>query len=145
MPRKNVRIIAGHPLIAWTIADARRARLISRTIVSTEDEEIAAISRKYGAETLKRPLELAGDSATTRDALLHAANSLDPSPSIVVLLQATSPIRRPGLVDKAIEAFLSGDFDPWPPGPWSSSIPPTGWSTGGRTSARFSSTTEASS
>ncbi|MDR2456347.1 MAG: acylneuraminate cytidylyltransferase family protein, partial [Deltaproteobacteria bacterium] len=126
VPRKNAREICGHPLIAWSIADALRAELIYRTIVSTEDEEIAFIARRYGAEVIKRPLELAEDHVPTREVLSHALESLSPPPPVLVLLQPTSPVRRPGLVDRSIAAFLDGGFDSLATGQMVLQYPPHG-------------------
>jgi len=65
IPRKNIRLFAGHPLIAFSIAAGLQAETVTRVIVSTEDEQIAEISRRYGAETpFLRPAELAGDTTT---------------------------------------------------------------------------------
>ena len=65
MPKKNIKVISGKPLIAWTIEAAKEAKVIDRYMVSTEDEEITEISREYGADVVERPPELATDEATT--------------------------------------------------------------------------------
>lgn len=109
IPQKNIKVIAGKPLIAWTIEQAKSSKLLNRYIISTEDREIAEISRKYGAEVLERPVELATDEATTLDVLQHAIEEIPCD--IVVLLQATSPIRRPGLVDECIKEFIDKGYD----------------------------------
>jgi len=109
VPRKNIKIIHGHPLIAWTIRAALDSNLLDRVVVSTEDEEIAAVSRKYGAEVLVRPKELAEDHTISRDVIAHALEATGARRS--VLLQATSPVRSPGLIDKVITAFQNGDWD----------------------------------
>ncbi|MEK7233404.1 MAG: acylneuraminate cytidylyltransferase family protein [Elusimicrobiota bacterium] len=105
IPRKNIRPIAGKPLLAWTIEQANASKLLTRYVVSTEDAEIAGVARGYGADVLKRPARLAGDAADTLPVLRHA---LDEIPAdIVVLLQCTSPVRAGGLIDRCIERFLS--------------------------------------
>ena len=109
VPRKNIRPMCGHPLIAWTIRAAQDSRLLDRILVSTEDEEIAAISRAYGAEVLERPAALADDKARSRDVIAHALEATGATHS--VLLQATSPVRSPGLVDRVIGAFKDGQWD----------------------------------
>lgn len=109
IPRKNIKRIAGKPLIAWTIEAARQASLIDRFIVSTEDEEIAEISREFGAEVLNRPAELATDESDTLNVLKHAVSSIPCD--AVVLLQATSPVRSRGLVDECIREFMDGGYD----------------------------------
>ncbi|MCH8326758.1 MAG: acylneuraminate cytidylyltransferase family protein, partial [Bacteroidetes bacterium] len=77
IPRKNIRLLAGKPLIAYTIEHALEARQVDRTIVSTDDTEIAAVARQYGAEVLMRPPELATDSASSELALLHVLSLLE--------------------------------------------------------------------
>lgn len=109
IPRKNIKIIAGKPLIAWTIEAAQNSKLLDRYIVSTEDKEIATVSRKYGAEVLDRPVELATDEAPTISVLQHAIKYIPCD--IVVLLQATSPIRSSGLVDECIRKFIDNEYD----------------------------------
>lgn len=107
--RKNIKMIAGKPLIAWTIETAKRSKLLDRYIVSTEDNEIAVVSRKYGAEVLNRPPELATDEALTEAVLMHVLGIIDAD--VVVLLQATSPVRNTGLIDDCIKRFLSTGSD----------------------------------
>lgn len=109
IPRKNIKPIAGKPLLAWSIEHAQASRLIDRFVVSTEDAEIAQIARDLGAEVLMRPAELATDEASTLPVLEHAVG-LIPCDT-VVLLQATSPIRGPGLIDECIKEFRAGGYD----------------------------------
>lgn len=91
--RKNIRAIAGKPLIAWTIEAALGAAGVSRVVVSTEDEEIAAIAREWGAEVpFLRPPEFATDEAPGIDPVLHAVEQL-PEHDALILLQPTSPLR----------------------------------------------------
>ena len=85
IPRKNIRPIAGKPLLAWTIEHAKASKLLTRFVVSTEDAEIAKIARGRGAEVLKRPAKLAGDKADTLPVLQHALDAIPAD--IVVLLQ----------------------------------------------------------
>lgn len=93
IPRKNVREIAGKPLIAWTIEAALAAEGIARVVVSTEDEEIAAVARKWGADVpFMRPAELATDEAPGIAPVLHAAAELTDYDELL-LLQPTSPLR----------------------------------------------------
>lgn len=110
IPRKNIRPLAGKPLIAWSIEAARESKLLDRYLVSTEDPEIAEIARQWGAQTLARPAELAGDETPTLDVLRHAL-AQTPAAETVVLLQATSPVREPGLVDRCIQRFLETGAD----------------------------------
>jgi CMP-N-acetylneuraminic acid synthetase len=109
IPRKNITEICGKPLIAWTIEAAKKSKLIDRYVVSTEDREIARIAKEYGAEVLDRPKALARDKATTLSVLQHALKKIDAD--VVVLLQATSPIRNPGLIDTCIRQFIKKKAD----------------------------------
>ena len=78
IPRKNIRSFAGYPLIAWSIAAAKRSSLVTRVIVSTDDEEIAAVAREWGAETpFLRPAELAQDKTTDLPVFEHALKWLE--------------------------------------------------------------------
>jgi CMP-N-acetylneuraminic acid synthetase len=109
IPRKNIKVIAGKPLLAWTIEAIKGSSLVDRYVVSTEDEEIARVAGSYGAEVLKRPPELATDKSDTLDVLQHAIGEIPCD--IVVLLQATSPIRGSGLIDECIKEFINGEYD----------------------------------
>jgi CMP-N,N'-diacetyllegionaminic acid synthase len=115
MPRKNVRLLCGRPLIAYTIEAALSSKLIDRVVVSTEDEEIAEISQKYGAEVISRPIELAQDDTPSLPIHQHAIGHLEEMegyrPKIIVILQPTSPLRLVEDVDRAIEGFLNGKCD----------------------------------
>ncbi len=109
VPGKNIKGILGMPLIAWTIEAAKESEMIDRYVVSTEDEEIAEISIKCGADVITRPQELATDETTTLSVLQHAVEKIPCD--IVVLLQATSPIRRGGLIDECIREFIDNEYD----------------------------------
>lgn len=94
VPRKNLRRVGGVPLVARAVAAARRCPEIDRVIVSTDDADIAAVAAEWGAEVVERPVELAGDEASSESAVLHVLETLDPDADaigVVVLLQATSP------------------------------------------------------
>jgi YrbI family 3-deoxy-D-manno-octulosonate 8-phosphate phosphatase len=112
IPRKNVRLFAGHPLIAYSIAAARQASSVTRVIVSTDDEEIAAVGRTYGAETpFMRPAELAQDLTQDLPVFEHALSWLAEHEQyradVVVQLRPTSPIRPRDCVDQAIALLLA--------------------------------------
>ncbi len=115
VPRKNIRSLLGLPLIAWSIRHAQQSTAITRCIVSTEDAEIAEVAKKYGAEVVERPTDLASDTAATEPVMLHVLEHLDQTenyqPDWVVLLQATSPIRTPDLIDRAISKAGSDNYD----------------------------------
>lgn len=100
IPRKNIRPIAGKPLIAWTIEAALAAEGIDRVVVSTEDEEIAAVAREWGAEVpFMRPSELASDEAPGIAPVLHAIDQLAGHKALI-LLQPTSPLRTAEQIDR---------------------------------------------
>ena len=108
IPRKNIRSFAGYPLIAWSIAAGLQSKSVSRVIVSTDDEEIAAVARAYGAETpFLRPAEFAQDRTTDLPVFEHALKWLEEiesyKPEIVVQLRPTSPIRPLDCVDNAVD------------------------------------------
>jgi len=112
IPRKNIRSFSGYPLIAWSIAAAKQSTLVTRVIVSTDDEEIAEVARQFGAETpFLRPAEHAQDNSTDLPLFEHALKWLAENegyrPDVVVQLRPTSPIRPRGLVDQAIQILLS--------------------------------------
>lgn len=111
IPRKNIRLLKGHPLIAYSIHAARESKYIDRVVVTTDSEEIAAVSRDYGAEVpFLRPAELATDTSRSVDALVHALHELETRGDVydsMVLLQPTSPLRRSTEIDEAIETFYS--------------------------------------
>jgi YrbI family 3-deoxy-D-manno-octulosonate 8-phosphate phosphatase len=111
IPRKNIRLFAGYPLIAWSIAAAKQSDLATRVIVSTDDHEIAAVAHQWGAETpFLRPPELAQDKTTDLPVFEHALKWLEDvegyRPDIVVQLRPTSPIRPRTMVDDAIRILL---------------------------------------
>lgn len=108
---KNIMPVAGHPLIAWSIAAARLCKHIDRVIVSTDSEEYAAVARKYGAEVpFLRPAVISTDTAQDIGFLMHAllwlAEHEGRVPSLIVHLRPTSPDRDPSIMDQAIEKFL---------------------------------------
>ena len=111
VPGKNVRPCVDRPLLAWSIQAAKEANLVTQTVVSSDSEEILAVARRYGAETLLRPAELATDTAATDPVLAHAVRAVTERPDLVVLLQPTVPLRRPGLVDECIQRLLDTDAD----------------------------------
>ncbi len=111
IPRKNILPFAGHPLLAYSIAAGVQSRLVTRTIVSTDDDEIAAVARRYGAETpFLRPAEFAQDNTTDLPVFEHALGWLAEHegyrPEIVIQLRPTSPVRPPDCVDSAVQLLL---------------------------------------
>jgi N-acylneuraminate cytidylyltransferase len=110
IPRKNIKMLCGKPLIVWTIEQALNSK-VDEVYVSTEDKEIAEISKKAGAKVIERPLELAQDDSSTESVLLHASKVLKDDYEIMVLLQCTSPLRFPSQINEAIDLFLKEKAD----------------------------------
>ena len=110
LPRKNVLDLNGKPLIAYSIEAGLKSKYIDKVITSSDDEEILNISKKYGADTIKRPDELASDTATSFDVIKHAIDNVEQY-DYIVLLQATSPLRHEKHIDEAIELLESKNAD----------------------------------
>ena len=110
LPRKNLLDLCGKPLIAWSIEAALKSKYISKVIVSSDDEEILNIAKEYKADFIKRPDELASDTATTFDALNHTLENVEKY-DYVVLLQPTSPLRTEKHIDEAIELLKEKNAD----------------------------------
>jgi YrbI family 3-deoxy-D-manno-octulosonate 8-phosphate phosphatase len=111
IPHKNIRLFAGHPLIAFSIAAGLQAESVTRTIVSTDDEKIAEIARKYGAEVpFIRPDKYSQDGTLDLPVFQHALNWLsknqDYHPDVVVQLRPTSPVRPRHCVDDAVKILI---------------------------------------
>ena len=109
IPRKNIKPLAGKPLIAWSIEQAKKSKYLDQIVVSTDSPEIAEIARQYGAEApFLRPAELAQDDSPTVDAIFHVLQFFDTQGEhfdLVVLLEPTSPLRKEDDIDRAIELF----------------------------------------
>ena len=110
VPRKNIKILFGKPLIAYTIEEARKSKYIDRLIVSTDDTEIAEIAKQLGAEVpFLRPVELANDTAKAIGVVQHALKQIEKMDefnySIIVYLEPPAPLRITEDIDKAIEMF----------------------------------------
>lgn len=113
IPRKNIISLCGEPLISYTIKEALCSRYIDYVMVSTEDEEIASVSRKYGANIpFMRPREMSSDQSKTIDAIMYSLNELEKTNKvfdILVILQPTSPLRTVNDIDGAIRFFFDND------------------------------------
>jgi len=107
---KNLKLINGKPLIYWTIEAAKQSKLLDHFVVSTENSEIKKVAEECGADVIDRPQELATDTATSMDVLVHALKMF-PNCDRVVMLQCTSPIRIHGLIDKAIRKYELEDTE----------------------------------
>ena len=112
IPRKNLKDLAGQPLVAWTIKAALDSKLVTRVVVSTDDEEIGALAKELGADWFERPEAISGDAADVRDAESHVLGLLAQvgyEPDVYVRLQPTSPLRRAFHIDTAVQQVLDGD------------------------------------
>ena len=106
VPRKNIKNLAGKPLIAWTIEEAKKSKFITRLILSTEDEEIIKVAKQFDCEVpFIRPLDLAQDGTPGIDPVLHAIEQC-PGYDYVILLQPTSPLRTVEDIDGCIEIAI---------------------------------------
>ncbi len=115
LPGKNIRLLGGKPLIAWSIDAARGASTLDGVIVSTDSPEIAGVAKEFGALVpFLRPASLAGDTSSPVDVLRHAAEFMDGADGqvdVLVLLQATSPFRTPDDIDAAVRLLLEKQAD----------------------------------
>lgn len=111
IPGKNIKRLLGKPLIAWSIEEAKKSKLLSRVIISTDDEEIARVAREYGGEVpFLRPAEIAKDNSTDVEFILHTLDWLkeneDYAPEIVLRLPPTSPLRTAQHIDEGIKKLI---------------------------------------
>lgn len=110
VPRKNIRLLAGKPLIAWTIEEAKKSKYIDRLILSSEDDEIIQTASDFGCEVpFIRPAELALDNTPGIEPVIHAINMLAEKYDYVVLLQPTSPLRTVEDIDGCIQHCIITD------------------------------------
>ena len=109
--KKNIKLISGKPLIVWTIESALKSKYISQVYVSTDDQEIAKISKKHGAKVpFYRPKALAKDDSKTIDCVNHMLNNLETDEikfDYIIILQPTSPLRTHNHINQAIEMILT--------------------------------------
>ena len=115
MPGKNIKLLSGRPLIAYTIEAARRARRVDAVYVSTDSPQIADVAQLFGAEVIWRPAELSGDVASSESALLHALDQLENDSKLtaplLTFLQCTSPLTRAEDIDGAVEKLVNQGAD----------------------------------
>ena len=116
IPKKNIVNVGGKPLIAWTIEAALKSHVFDRVVVSTDNNEIASIAQKWGAEVpFARPDRLAKDDSPHADVLIHAINWLqekeDYLPEFLMLLQPTSPLRTSQDIDKSFQLAIESKAD----------------------------------
>lgn len=112
LPKKNVLPLQGKPLIGWTIDAALQSKYIDRVLVSTDDVDIATISKDFGAEVPElRPEHLANDTASTHDVIQYAVDSFCSDEYAFIILQPTSPLRNYQDIDAACELFIKKEAD----------------------------------
>lgn len=113
IPNKNILKINDKPLIAWSIEHALSSKSIDSVWVSSDSEEIISIAKKYGANSIIRPDSISGDEASSESAWLHALDIIEKhmEVSLIVGMQATSPVRGPTDLDDAIQAFNDQKLD----------------------------------
>lgn len=113
VPRKNIKLLAGKPLIAWTIIEAKKSRFINRLILTTDDYEIAEIAKNYGCEVpFMRPKELAEDLTPDLPVIKHVLERLKEEsyvPDIIAHLRPTAPLRKAEDIDKGIEIIMNNE------------------------------------
>lgn len=110
---KNIIDFCNKPLIGWSIEQAKKSKCIDEVYVSTDGEDIADVSKQFGAKVIWRPKEIANDIASSEEALIHAMDVIEKYDTVnrVVFLQATSPIRKRDDIDNAMSVFKRGNYD----------------------------------
>ena len=111
LPGKNARLLAGRPVVSYTIDHALAAECVDRVIVSTDGEAIALAARDMGVEVITRPMELANDTATVDDAARHAVTASGDAAEVIVILYANVPVRPEGLIDRAVSLLRDTGAD----------------------------------
>ncbi|MBA4717717.1 MAG: acylneuraminate cytidylyltransferase family protein [Nitrosopumilus sp.] len=115
IPKKNLKLLKGKPLIAHTIIEAKKSRFLNSLYVSTDDDKIALVSKSYGVDVIKRPKKLAQDTTQgyvpIQHAIKHLESKFKQSIDVVVVLQPTSPLRKSVDIDFAISEFIKNDCD----------------------------------
>lgn len=111
IPRKNLIDFCGRPLLEWSILQAKLTNRIDEVAVSSDSDEILSIAKKLGAKIIERPADISGDRATSESALQHAIRCFSTQPDIIVMLQATSPLRKPDDLERALYQFHEEELD----------------------------------
>lgn len=113
IPRKNLLMLSGKPLIAWSIEQALSSSRIDSVWVTSDCDEILSVAKELGANVISRPKSISGDKATSEEAWIHALTEIQKLTEVdlIVCMQATSPIRGRNDLDEAVEMFASGQFD----------------------------------
>ncbi len=115
IPKKNIRLMYGKPLISYSINNAKNSHYITDVFVTTDSDEIAEVAEEYGAEVIKRDESLSSDLVTLDPVIYHAKNCAEKIKNkkydVVVTLQPTSPLLKVATLDNGIEYFIKGNFD----------------------------------
>ena len=111
IPRKNVLEFARHPLVAWSVIQAKQTKEIDEVYISSDSDEILEIAQSYGAKVIKRPDEYAGDTAKSEEAILHALKVLGSDQEIIIMLEPTAPLRKPNDLGNAVKLFRKKGWD----------------------------------
>ncbi len=111
LPGKNARMLAGKPMICHTIHDALNASTVDRVVVSTDGDAIALVAEQLNVEVVRRPAELATDTATVDSAVRHAVQTSGLDESLIVILYANVPVRPDDLIDQAVRSLAQTGAD----------------------------------
>jgi len=111
IPRKNVLEFSGHPLVAWSVIQAKRSKEIDEVYISSDSDEILMIAENYGAKRIKRPDKYSGDTSKSEEAILHALDVLGSDQEIIIMLEPTAPLRRPDDLSAAVRMFRDERWD----------------------------------
>ncbi len=111
LPRKNILDLCGKPLIGWSIEAGFKSKYIDKVVVTSDDDKIIEISENFGAKTIKRPDELASDTATTFEVVEHTIENQEKNYDYIIILQPTSPLRTSTHIDEAIELLFRKNGD----------------------------------
>ena len=111
IPRKNVLDFAGHPLVAWSVIQAKISKEIDEVYISSDSDEILEIAQSYGAKIIKRPDEISGDSAKSEEAIVHALSILGSNQEMIIMLEPTAPLRKADDLDNCVRMFRNERWD----------------------------------
>lgn len=111
LPNKNILPLAGKPMLLWTVESAIQSKYLDEIILSTDSDDIIKVVENYKIKTIKRPIELASDTAKTVDVVKHVIENIDKKYDFIVLLQPTSPLRTSNHIDEAIEQLIKLNAD----------------------------------
>ncbi len=111
LPGKNIRDFSSKPLVAWSIIQAKQSSMINEVYLSSDSDEIIMIGKKYGANIIKRPSELAEDSSKSEDAIIHAISQINSKIDTITMLEPTAPLRKIDDIDNALKMFIKERWD----------------------------------